>query len=90
MLKELTALGGLDPEGFHIRGFLTNVGDHTNVGDQGIVIKAGMAGTFMVGHHFSSFPKALMTFTMFRWLGHLSTQRPQPTQENMPSLLAGK
>ena len=37
-----------------------------------------------------AFSKALITFTIFRAAGHFSTQRPQPTQEYMPSLFAGK
>ena len=40
--------------------------------------------------HFASPPSALMTLTMWEETGHFATQRPQPTQENMPSLLAGK
>ena len=49
-----------------------------------------MTGTF--AHAFSppSFSNALITFTIFRADGHFSTQRPQPTQEYMPLLFAGK
>ena len=31
----------------------------------------------------------LITFTIFKADGHFSTQRPQPTQENMPLLFTG-
>ena len=49
-----------------------------------------LTGTF--AHAFSppSFSNALITFTIFSAEGHFSTQRPQPTQEYMPLLFAGK
>jgi hypothetical protein len=51
MLKEFTAFGRLDPEGLDVRGFPTDIGDDTHVGDQRVMIEAGMAGTFMIVHH---------------------------------------
>jgi len=51
MLKEFAALGRLDPEGLDVRCFPADIGDHTDMGDQGIVVIAGMAGTFMIVHH---------------------------------------
>ena len=51
MFKELTAFGRLDPEGLNIRGFPTDVGDDAHMGNQRVMVKAGMAGTFMIVHH---------------------------------------
>ena len=77
-------------EGFDIRSLLTDIGDHANLRDQGVQGIVCMTGTFTHSLAPPCFSKALMTFTIFKDEGHFSTQRPQPTQEYMPLLFAGK
>ena len=90
MLEKLSSIRCSYAEGFYIRCLLMNVCDHANLRDQSIQSIIFMTGT--LAHYFSPpcFSKALITFTMFRDDGHFSTQRPHPTQEYMPLLLAGK
>ena len=90
MLEKLASVRCSYAEGFYIRSLLMNVCDHANLWDQRIQCVVFMTGTF--AHYFSPpcFSKALITFTIFSDDGHFSTQRPHPTQEYMPLLLAGK
>ncbi len=64
--------------------------DHTNLRDQAYPVYIFMTSTF--AHYFSPpmLFKSLITFTIFQDDGHFSTQRPHPTQEYIPLLLAGK
>ena len=90
MLKKLASLRCFHTEGLDIRSFLTDVCDHANLRDQGVQGIIFVTGTFTHSLAPPCFSKALMTFTIFKDEGHFSTQRPQPTQEYMPSLFAGK
>ena len=93
MFKQLAALRRVDAERLYVRRFLADVGNHAHHRNQRISGIIFMTGTFA---HCCSPPAAfssenfLITFTIFRDAGHFSTQRPQPTQEYIPSLFAGK
>ena len=67
-----------DREGLDVRRIAADGRDHADGGDQSVVV-----------HCFFP-PSVRITLAMCRCIGHLLTQRPQPTQEYMPSLLAGK
>ena len=90
MFKKLSSIRCCYTECFYIRSLLMNICDHANLRDQSIQSIIFMTGT--LAHYFSPpcFSKALITFTIFKDDGHFSTQRPQPTQEYIPLLLAGK
>ena len=78
MLKALSSAGSVYAEGLYIGGIPADIGDNADMREKKIAT-----------HYFCSFPSVLMTLTMLRCCGHITTHLPQPTQENMPSLLSG-